>query len=64
MGCAARTEGRGPDHEDETWYRTYDSGNRTGTDRVNADRGKFDNHVCVPTGDGVGVGVRLHKQHD
>ncbi|MFI0742276.1 hypothetical protein ACH4PU_30020 [Streptomyces sp. NPDC021100] len=53
-----------PCWEYQTWYWTYDNCNKAGTNAVNADRGKFDNHVCVLTGNGVGVGLWLHKLHD
>ncbi|MFE5533546.1 hypothetical protein [Embleya sp. NPDC056538] len=53
-----------PCWEYQTWHWTYDNCNKAGTAAVNADRGKFDNHVCVLTGNGVGVGLWLHKLHD
>ncbi|MFI1798549.1 hypothetical protein ACH427_14520 [Streptomyces sp. NPDC020379] len=53
-----------PCWEYQTWYWTYDNCNKAGTSAVDADRGKFDNHVCALTGNGVGVGLWLHKLHD
>ncbi|KOV58109.1 hypothetical protein [Streptomyces sp. MMG1121] len=53
-----------PCWEYQTWYWTYDNCNKAGTSAVDADRGKFDNHVCALTSNGVGVGLWLHKLHD
>ncbi|WP_126637043.1 hypothetical protein [Embleya hyalina] len=49
-----------PRREHRTWYPTHDNHGKAVTERVTGDRGRFDNHVCVPTGNGVGVGLRPH----
>ncbi len=53
-----------PCWEYQTWYWTYANCNNAGTAAVDSSHGKFDNHVCVLTSNGVGVGLWLHKLHD
>ncbi|MDH6123381.1 hypothetical protein [Kitasatospora sp. GP82] len=53
-----------PCWEYQTWYWTYENCNNAGPGRVSSSGGRYDHWVCVLTGNGVGVGLWLHKVRD